>query len=99
VINPNNDTYALRNIQTGSCLYDFYIRDKLQGVRTAPCDYTAPWQQYKKAAVGDLYNPIYFDYTNMDSGYCLDSNFGTGGVGSVYETPCNLGPWQSWQIG
>ncbi len=67
-----------------------------EGVRTAPCDYNAPEQQY-----GESFPAFVFRNFSpwWDSGDCLDSNYGTGGVGAAYETPCNGGPWQQWSFG
>jgi hypothetical protein len=95
-VHQSNDTFAFRDAQTGTCLYDFYINSGLEGVRTAPCDYNAPEQQFGESfpAMGVRNFASWWDSRD-----CLDSNYGTGTVGAAYETPCNGGPWQVWQLG
>ena len=82
-----------KDAQTGGCLYDFYIKPGLWGVRTAPCNPGAPWQQYTDFPPQGQFS--YHYYINNYSGYCLDSNYG-----SAYETPCNFSDtWQRFNLG
>jgi hypothetical protein len=84
----NNGALVFQDAQTRSCLYDFYIKSGLYGVRTAPCNGNAPWQQYS-----DTTSHGHDNFLNNYSRYCLDSNYG-----SAYETPCNGGTWQAWAL-
>lgn len=93
VVPPTNTNAVIfKDAQTGSCLYDFYISAGKYGVRTAPCNVNAPWQQYTDV-IFFVNPPGYHNFRSNYSGDCLDSNYG-----SAYETPCNGGKWQAWKL-
>jgi hypothetical protein len=87
--------FVMKSVGTGGCLYDFYIRSDLYGIRTAPCDYNANYQNYHATQFAN-YNFYLPNDLRLAGAWCLDSNFGYNGLGNVYQDPCNGGDWQHW---
>ena len=38
------------------------------------------------------------EFINVGTGWCLSSNFGSGGTGSVYTKPCSGSIYHNWLL-